>query len=292
MPSVTLRIFLSSTWLDLQPERAAIEKALQRMDIPKFIGMEHFGSRNDTTRAVSLKEVERSQLYVGIFGGRYGSGITEDEYRRARERGLQCFIYCKDESTITQIDEEPEKQAKLQALKRELRQQHLISAPFTNPDELATQVATDLHNWIVNDFLPAQQQTLEYKALHQLPAPPADLTGREEELAALRANSSSRGVTISGLQGLGGVVKRVVCPCCGVIINVNALDRQGETNNYCPKCEARVWIETEDDSAIVAIVAQANEQKKTGEVPWRLLVAVLVVFLIFVFYLISLRATP
>ncbi len=85
---------------------------------------------------------------------------------------------------------------------------------------------------------------------------------------------------------------RVVCPCCGVIISVNALDRQGETTNYCPKCEATVWIETEDDGAIVAINAQANEQKKVGEVPWRLVIAAGVVFLIFVFYLISLRATP
>jgi tetratricopeptide (TPR) repeat protein len=206
MPSVTLRIFVGSTWLDLQPERAAVEKALQRMQTTKFNGMEYFGSRDDTTRAASLKEVERSQLYVGIFGGRYGSSITEDEYRSARELGLQCFIYFKDESTITQVDEEPEKQAKLQALKQELRQQHLISAPFTNADELATQVATDVHNWIVNDFLPAQQQPLENRALHQLSAPPSDFTGRAAELQAMRANLQ-RGVTISGVQGLGGVGK-------------------------------------------------------------------------------------
>ncbi len=206
MPFVTLRIFVSSTWHDLQPERAAVEKALHRMDMPKFVGMEYFGNRDDTTRAVSLKEVDRSQLYVGIFGGRYGSGITEDEYRRARELGLRCFVYFKDESTITQFDDEPEKTEKLKTLKAQLRGLHLINHPFKNPDELATQIATDLHNWIVNEFLPAQQQTLENRALHQLPAPPSDFTGRVAELQAMRDNLQN-GVTISGLQGLGGVGK-------------------------------------------------------------------------------------
>jgi len=92
MQRTVLHVFVSSTWLDLQPERAAVETALQRLRETKFVGMEYFGSRDEDTRRASLDEVDRSQVYVGIFGGRYGSGITEAEYRRARELGLPCFI--------------------------------------------------------------------------------------------------------------------------------------------------------------------------------------------------------
>jgi tetratricopeptide (TPR) repeat protein len=44
-------------------------------------------------------------------------------------------------------------------------------------------------------------------SLHQLPAPPADFTGREDELAQLSAAVEEGGVTISGLRGMGGVGK-------------------------------------------------------------------------------------
>jgi tetratricopeptide (TPR) repeat protein len=44
-------------------------------------------------------------------------------------------------------------------------------------------------------------------ALHQLPTPPADFTGRAGELKELLQAVKTGGVTISGLQGLGGVGK-------------------------------------------------------------------------------------
>jgi tetratricopeptide (TPR) repeat protein len=43
--------------------------------------------------------------------------------------------------------------------------------------------------------------------LHQVPPPPADFTGREDELNELLASIGSGGVTISGLQGMGGIGK-------------------------------------------------------------------------------------
>src|SRR5690349_4786492 len=95
-----VRIFVSSTWHDLQPERQAVERALQRMAETKFVGMEYFGSHDEDTRGASLAAVDGCQLFVGIVGGRYGSGITEQEYRRARASELPCLIYLKNEELV------------------------------------------------------------------------------------------------------------------------------------------------------------------------------------------------
>ncbi len=152
---MTIHIFVSSTWLDLQPERQAVETALQRMRETKFIGMEYFGSRNETTQRASLDEVDRSQVYVGIFGGRYGSGITEDEYRRARELKLPCFIYAKEEKTILAEwrEKDAAKAARLSSLTKDLHDAHTVT-PFSNPDELAAKVTADLHRWLFEHYLP------------------------------------------------------------------------------------------------------------------------------------------
>src|SRR5712691_4215186 len=88
------RVFVSSTWTDLQEERNAVEKALNQLRDTEFQGMEYFGSRPDKPKDASLEEVNRANIYVGIFAHRYGSidtesglSITELEYRQARRRG-------------------------------------------------------------------------------------------------------------------------------------------------------------------------------------------------------------
>lgn len=145
-----VRIFVSSTWLDLQPEREAVEKVLHRMKDTDFAGMEYFGSRPETTRETSLKQLEASDIYVGIFGQRYGSGITEAEYHRAIELGKPCLIYMKEETLPVppkHKENDPSQSAKLENLHRELKSRHTISS-FKNPDQLASQVVTDLYNFI------------------------------------------------------------------------------------------------------------------------------------------------
>ncbi len=157
MSNPIVAVFVSSTWLDLQPERQAVEHAIQRLHETKFIGMEYFGSRDETTRLASLDEVDRSQVYVGIIGGRYGSGITADEYRRARLRHLPCFLYVKAETASPPLarDQEPDRQMQLAAWKDELWRQHII-VEFTTPEDLAAKVTADLHRWLFDSWLKPQ----------------------------------------------------------------------------------------------------------------------------------------
>jgi tetratricopeptide (TPR) repeat protein len=209
--SPTAQIFFSSTWEDLQPERKALEAVSQRIHGVKFVGMEYFGSRDETTQHASLDEVDRSDLYIGIFAGRYGSGITEAEYRRAREKGLTCHIYFKAESSITldKAEKEQKQRSLLDKLKAKLRQAHTVTE-FASPAELAAIVTNDLYRWLNKEWLPEnppEEAVPTINALHQLPSPPRDFTGREEELDELMRALEQGGVTISGLQGLGGVGK-------------------------------------------------------------------------------------
>lgn len=267
MPTPAFPVFVSSTWEDLTPERAAVKEAVLRMRQTQFVGMEHFGSRDETTRRASLDEVDRSEIYVGIIAARYGSGITEAEYRRARSKGLYCLIYFKDDSTIPPElrETDPAKVTKLDALKAELRHEHTVTT-FDNPHDLAAKLTADLHRRLFDNYLPAKLESalrnelpradaqallegvkdlkalgrdllarldragfnvaiggdyvgrdkniyiqsaadLAVAALHQLPPPPADFTGRLRELAELTAQIERGGATISGLQGLGGVGK-------------------------------------------------------------------------------------
>jgi tetratricopeptide (TPR) repeat protein len=208
MPLPTVQVFVSSTWLDLVREREAAEAALQRLRETKYVGMEFFGSRDETTRRASLEEVDRSLVYVGLFGARYGSGITEAEYRRAREKGLPCFIYFKSDATVADDAREtdPAQTSKLEALKDELRRGHAVTT-FDNPDDLAARVTADLHRWLFDKYLPDLPAPL-IPTLHQLRAPVGDFVGREKEIEELLSTLRGGGsAAITGISGMGGIGK-------------------------------------------------------------------------------------
>ncbi len=266
---MTLNIFVSSTWIDLQPERKAAEIALQRMRETKFVGMEYFGSRDETTQRASLDEVNRSQVYVGIFGERYGSGITEDEYRRARELKLPCFIYTKDEKTIPAewLEKDATKDARLKALMKDLHGAHTV-VPFNNPDDLAAKVTADLHRWLFEHYLPprlervangelggAEAQQL-LNAVKDWEALPPELVARLRGVRQVIA-SGSRSVAIGGsAKGSTIITGDVTQKGDGNVIgahntvNVNKAATQGVALND-----------------LLALLAQVRTQVQTSDLP-------------------------
>ena len=153
------RVFVSSTWLDLQPERKALMEALNRMEEMRFVGMEFFGNRPDDTHDASIDQVDLCEVFVGIIGFRYGSGITEAEYRRARALGLPCFVYFKRADTVRpdQTDNDPALAAKLETFKQELLRGHTVKE-FDRPEELAANATADLHNWVAARWITTAEQ--------------------------------------------------------------------------------------------------------------------------------------
>jgi hypothetical protein len=200
-----MRVFVSSTSLDLSEERSVLANALHQLSTSQFNGMEHFGSRPETPKEVCLKEVAASNVYVGIFAERYGYvdpdtglSMTELEYRQARECNLPCLIYIKAnaalETDITETDRN-----KLTALKAELKRMHVVSS-FTTADNLATKVVIDLYNLLKNGKLPSANR--EFAVTDLLP-----ILSARFDLEELRTLCFELGVDFDDLRGEGKTAK-------------------------------------------------------------------------------------
>jgi hypothetical protein len=80
-------------------------------------------------------------------------------------------------------------------------------------------------------------------ALHQLRPPPRDFTGREKEIAELLAAVEKGGVTISGLQGLGGVGKTALADelrdaCMSVALDLGGWSKPAKSKSGKSKAAA------------------------------------------------------
>ena len=155
--SADLRIFLSSTSRDLSDVRHEVLRFLEvlRSDI---VAMETFGSDESAPKDVCLRNVKRSNLFIGIYAERYGAvdaetglSLTELEYRQAYEllqqgrlRGL--LLYCVHpaaEWPIEHIDRDPESISKLQTFKDTIADLHTLTF-FRQRSELPFLILRDV----------------------------------------------------------------------------------------------------------------------------------------------------
>lgn len=97
------RIFISSVQKELAAERRALRDfvhndALLRMHFEVFL-FEDLSARDQRADAVYLDEVDRCDLFVGLFGSQYGAedadgfSPTEREFDRATAQGKERLIY-------------------------------------------------------------------------------------------------------------------------------------------------------------------------------------------------------
>ena len=99
-----LQIFISST-MDLKKERKAVTEVINQIKATP-IKMEFFEARNDSPEQVCLKELSKSQIYIGIFAYKYGYvplennpknlSVTVMEYEKAKELGIPTLVFIKD----------------------------------------------------------------------------------------------------------------------------------------------------------------------------------------------------
>ena len=145
-----MKVFVSSTFIDLERHRSAVEEILKRMG-ETFEGMEYLGSRPSEPKEVCLEEIRKCDVFVGIYAHRYGwipkgdkLSITEQEYDFAVGEGKACYCYIVDpnyEWSPTQI-ERGEAERKLERFKRKVGR--FVNDQFRSPDDLAKKVSADL----------------------------------------------------------------------------------------------------------------------------------------------------
>ena len=144
-------VFVSSTFMDLQVYRRKIQDALTQLEAV-VRGMEQFGSKPGSPVEEGLKVVQSCQLYIGIFGMRYGSvpeghdkSMTHIEYDEAQRLRLPSLIYILNENQpIPPKDVETGIGAeKLEALKDQLKKRHTVSF-FTTPEDLHARIMHDV----------------------------------------------------------------------------------------------------------------------------------------------------
>jgi len=100
------RIYISSTFEDLQDHRQRVYQQLRRMG-HDVIAMEDYVAQDQRPLTNCLRDISGCDLYVGLFAWRYGCipedhgpprlSITEREYRHAISEGKECLAFLLDE---------------------------------------------------------------------------------------------------------------------------------------------------------------------------------------------------
>jgi hypothetical protein len=151
-----VRIFVSSTLLDLREAREQVTRYLSIITTD-VLAMEFFGSDDTAPLDYCLSQVDRADVFVGIYAMRYGSvdptqhrSITELEYRRAFERmrrgQLRLLLYAlasDAEWRVDLVETDPESMRKLAEFKSTLSSRHTLKY-FRTTDELPLYVLRDV----------------------------------------------------------------------------------------------------------------------------------------------------
>jgi tetratricopeptide (TPR) repeat protein len=207
MPEERLRVFVSGTQDDLGPEREALAQALEGLGL-EVIRAEAWRSSWASPREVLREMVHVSDLYIGLYGRRYGyvldpDGIsaTEFEFLEARQVGKPILVYVKGLQEGERRD--PQQEAFLE------RVLDFNTGVFRRPE---FQKVQELEDWARQDVAELIGRLVREKA-PAVPAPftvPADLShfvGREEEIARIKSyfgsESHPRPIAIYGMGGAG-----------------------------------------------------------------------------------------
>jgi hypothetical protein len=148
---VRYQVFVSSTFSDLKEEREKVLQAiLQLRAFPS--GMELFPAADDEQFEFIKREIDSSDYYVVIIGGKYGSvdesgiSFTEKEYEYAQSVGKPVLAFIvRDVGKLIgdKLEKKEQLRLKLQAFTERAKKSKLVNF-YSNPDELKASVLVSL----------------------------------------------------------------------------------------------------------------------------------------------------
>ena len=143
-----LRIFISSTTKDLQPERDAVERAIATLNL-EAVRSEKVGSQSISPREACRIMAQECDVYLGILGGRYGyilrEGLsaTEFEFNTAQEAGKPILLYRKQ---VPEEELEPKQKAFIERIGD-------FDTGYYIRDFTAADVPDQLTEWVQQDVV-------------------------------------------------------------------------------------------------------------------------------------------
>lgn len=164
-------IFISSTSRDLIFHRKEVKEVIERLE-HRPIDMVNFGSRSGDAVDISLDQVGKADIFIGIIAHRYGyvpdemdKSVTEQEYDEAVRRGIPRLMYLvspdidwyeqlseqikahhnvdDDDVKAILLEQNPLSQQRLFQFKMRIEKETVRSV-FDTPEDLGSQVAADL----------------------------------------------------------------------------------------------------------------------------------------------------
>ncbi|REF99525.1 putative ATPase [Asanoa ferruginea] len=195
-PDHRLRVFVSSTLVELAAERGAARSAIEQLLLAPV--MFESGARPHPAQAVYRSYLARSDVFVGIYADSYGwvgPGMTvsglEDEFERAAS--LPRLLYV----TSPAPDRDPALRRMLERIKADGQSSYKY---FSGAAELRALILTDLATLLAERF---DEPRRERAAVPTEPA--TALVGREAELARIvgELESDHRLVVLTGTGGIG-----------------------------------------------------------------------------------------
>jgi len=172
------RVYVSSTFSDLEDYRKEVSLALRRLG-HEDVAMEYYVAEDIRPLDRCLRDVGSCDIYVGVFAWRYGyvpkegnpeqRSITELEYRKALAAGKTCLIFVLSEKApwpMTKIEIAAFEQ--ITKLRQELlgSERHMVSI-FENSDELARKVNEAVYKWENTSGMTGKRQPTNWDAYRQ-----------------------------------------------------------------------------------------------------------------------------
>lgn len=100
-----VKVFISSTVLDLREYRQAAIELINRYKVLLPLGVEFVNGAAKDPKAVDKESIENCDLFVGIYAHRFGyvpggdsESVIEQEYQLAKKLGKQCMFFLVDSS--------------------------------------------------------------------------------------------------------------------------------------------------------------------------------------------------
>ena len=219
-----MRVFISSTFRDLRPERDAAKEVLLQSELVPW-GMELFVSQPSDPLDVCLEQVRFSDAVILIIGFKAGSIILDSpgmtytgaEIELAQELGRPVFPFFKTEGSLPVNKEEPgsDLHQALEDFKKTVNGGKITPAYFETIDQLKTKLLLAITNWNAEGRPGARSvftTPKEFFAPFESGGPKLfdfrqTLRGRDEQLQNLNAFLGDPTQIVGVLTGRGGIGK-------------------------------------------------------------------------------------